>query len=148
MSSGLSSDGEPRRVSAAIVLATIVTLAAAIPLGVVAFQARSDDGPAPADGLVINEGTTIRPLSGAVIAQGPSVTIEIDDDSFVAAAWALYTDSGELIAKGNNVGAPPYVVETASDGAGVLQSGLYDLLVTATQSDGTVIERAARFAVS
>ncbi len=76
-------------------LATVVTLAAAIPLAVVAFQARGDDGPAPTDGLVVNEGSAIRPLSGAVITQGPSVTIEIDDDSFVAAAWALYTDTGE-----------------------------------------------------
>jgi hypothetical protein len=133
--------------SAAIVLATLVTLAAVIPLGVVAFQARGDDGPAPSFGLIVTEGGVARPLSGAVIRSGEAVDLHIHGEDIVAAAWVLYAGDGELIAKGNNVGAPPYEVGPTDPTVDQLDPGLYDLLVTTTNPDGTMTERAARFAV-
>lgn len=138
---------EPKKVSAAIVLATIVTLAAAVPLGVVAWQARGDGGPAPSDGLLVAEAGQTATLSGAVITNGADATLRIDGDDIVAAAWALYDDDGALIAEGNAVGEPPYQVAPESGTLAELEVGIYDLLVSATRPDGSVAERAARFAI-
>lgn len=138
---------EPRRVSAALVLATVVTLAAVIPLGVVAWQSRGDDGPAPSEGLLFSDSGSTGSLSGAVLRPGTSATLQIDGDDVVAAAWALYDADGELVASGNSVGAPPYDLEWPGGTLGSLETGLYDLLVSATDPDGDVIERAARFAI-
>jgi hypothetical protein len=138
---------EPRKVSVAIVLATIVTLAAVVPLGVVAWQSRGDDGPASSEGLLFSDAGSTAALSGAVLRPGTSASLQIDGDDIVAAAWALYDVEGELLASGKSVGAPPYELDWPGGTVGSLETGLYDLLVSATEPDGDVVERAARFAI-
>lgn len=138
---------EPKRVSAAIVLATVVTLAAAIPLSVVVMQARGEDGPARGTGLVLADAGVITELSGAVVSPGAEAELQVADNNFVAAAWVLYSSAGDEIASGNSVGAPPFTLALRDGELASLAVGLYDLLVTATLPDGSVVERAARFAI-
>ena len=138
---------EPKKISAAIVLATVVTLAAVIPLSVVVMQARGEDGPAQGTGLVIADAGVTTELSGAVVAPGAQAVLQVVGNDFVAAAWVLYSSAGDEIASGNSVGAPPFTVALRDGELASLTVGLYDLLVTATLPDGTVVERAARFAI-
>lgn len=136
----------PRRASAALVIATLVTMAAALPLGLVAWSARSD-GPASADGLMIELPDGVQALSGLVLQTGLEGTLQVDDPGLVAVAWALYDANAGLIASDEATGAAPFVLQLADTTLASLGSGTYDLLVTGTESDGDVVERAARFAV-
>lgn len=138
---------EPKKVSAAIVLATVVTLAAVIPLSVVVIQARGEDGPAADTGLVMADQGVTTELSGAVVSPGAEAVLQVAGDEFVAAAWVLYGSDGDEIASGNSVGAPPFTLALRDGELAGLSVGLYDLLVTATLPDGKVVERAARIAI-
>ena len=147
MTSGATSSTTPRRTSTTLVLAAVVTLAVAIPLGVVAWQARGDDGPAPDNGLMITSGGSTEDLAGTVIPQGIDPTLSIAGDDLIAAAWAVYTSDGMQLAQGNAVGTPPFRVDLPVGTIGGWEEGIYDLLVTVTAEDGSTSERAARFAV-
>lgn len=136
---------ERRRVSSALVLATAVTLAAAIPLAVLAL--RADDDGAPAAGLIVDVGNGPEALAGVVIQPRSDATLSIDGDDLIAAAWSLVTPDGFLLAEGRAVGAPPFPVELPPGLLSGLDDGLYDLLVTATLEDGSTDRRAARFAI-
>lgn len=138
---------EPRRVSSALILATLVTLAAVIPLAVLAL--RADDGTAaPASGLTVDLGSGPQALSGVVLDRGDDAGLGISGDGLIAAAWSLTTRDGFLLAEGRAVGAPPYPVELPVGLIAGLDEGLYDLLVTVTLDDGSTDRRAARFAIS
>lgn len=138
---------EPRRVSAAVVLATVVTLAAAIPLGVLAIQARNDTPAVTSEGLVVSTDGGVDQLAGQTLSRGLAPAVQIRGDAFVAASWALYDEAGTVIATGNSVGASPYDVTVNGAGITSLRDGAYDLFVTATFVDGSVVERAARFMI-
>ncbi len=139
--------GEPKRVGPALVLATVVTLVAVVPLGIVAWQARSD-GPVGNEGLTVTVGTgAASDLAGQVLPAGTDAVRGIDDPDLVAASWVLYDAAGNLLAEGRHVGSPPFTLDLAPGTMAGLDPGLYDLLVTATEGDGTVVERGARFAV-
>lgn len=138
---------EQRRVSTALVLATVVTLAAAIPLGVLALDGRANDEAAPSDGLVLSQGSAVTQLAGAVLDVGSDATLLIDDDDLVAASWTLYTADGFLLAEGNVIGATPFEIDLPAGTIATLEPGLYDLLVTATTVEGSESPRAARFAI-
>lgn len=137
---------EPRRVSSALILASVVTLAAVIPLAVLALRA-DDDPVAPASGLTVDLGNGPEALSGVVIDRGDTAELSIEGDDLIAAAWSLSTPDGFLLAEGRSVGAAPYPVELPAGLLAGLDDGLYDLLVTATLEDGSTDRRAARFAV-
>jgi hypothetical protein len=139
-------DGEPRRVSTVFLLATIVTLVAAAPLAILALDARSE-GPVQSTGLLISVGDSTDELSGAVLTVGSDAALSIEGANLVAATWALYDADQGLIASGTSIGAPPFVVDLSPGTIAGLAPGLYDLLVSGTQPDGNVVERAARFAI-
>lgn len=136
---------DTKRVTVALAVATAVTLAAAVPLGAIAWAAR-DTAPAAADGLVIEVAGEVRALSGYILAAGADAELQIDDPEFVAAAWSLY-EGDDLLAGAEVIGEPPYILELTGADLASLTRGTYDLLVTGTQRDGTVVERAATFAV-
>ena len=138
---------EQRRVGTAVVLATVVTLAAAIPLGLLALDGRDDNATAPSDGLVLSQGSAVTQLAGAVLEEGTDATLLIDAEGIVAASWALYTADGFLLAEGNAVGATPYEIDVPPGTISTLEPGLYDLLVTATSAEGDESPLAARFAI-
>ncbi len=138
--------GNNVRLGAALVLATVVTLAAAVPLGVLAWQGRMQV-PVASDGLVINvDGTTAR-LNGFVLEPGAKAELTLDDPQVVAAAWSLYTAEGDLMYNGESVGTPPLSISLPADALSSLAPGAYDLLISATMSDGEPTERAARFSI-
>ncbi len=138
---------EPKRVGAAMALATIVTLVAVVPLAIVAWQARSD-GPVASEGLTVSVGSeTPAALAGKVLRPGVDAELGLDSAELVAASWALHAADGPLIAEGRNVGAPPFAFDLAPGTIAGLAPGIYDVLVTGTEGDGTLVERAARFAV-
>ena len=137
---------EPRRVSSALVLASIVTLAAVVPLAILALRA-DDENAAPTTGLTVDLGNGSEALSGVVIDPAADATLSIDGDDLIAASWSLMTPDGFLLAEGRAVGAPPYPVELPAGLLAGLDPGLYDLLVTATLDDGSTDGRAARFAI-
>ena len=137
---------EPRRVSSALILASVVTLAAVIPLAILALRA-DDDNAAPTSGLTIDVGNGTEPLTGVVIDRGDDAALSIEGEDLIAAAWSLMTPDGFLLAEGRAVGAPPYPVELPAGLLGGLDDGLYDLLVTVTLEDGSTDRRAARFAI-
>lgn len=137
---------EPRRVSSALILASVVTLAAVIPLAILALRA-DDDNAAPTAGLTVDLDNGPEALSGVVIGRDEDAALRIDGDDLIAAAWSLMTPDGFLLAEGRSVGAPPYPVDLPAGLLGGLDDGLYDLLVTVTLEDGSTDRRAARFAV-
>lgn len=136
---------EPRRVSAALVVATLVTLAAAIPLGLVAWSARNDQ-PAPSDGLVATSASGVEMLAGLTLTPGVVADLRVIEPEFVAVAWTLFADDVE-VASNEVIGESPFVLELAESTIGSLDVGSYDLLVTGTERDGTVVHRAAAFAI-
>ena len=138
---------EQRRVGTALVLATVVTLAAAIPLGILALDGRDNNETASSEGLVLSQGSAVTQLAGAVLEPGTDAALLIDAADIVAASWALYTADGFLLAEGNAVGATPYEIDVPPGTIGSLEPGLYDLLVTATTNEGAESPRAARFAI-
>lgn len=142
----VAATAEPRRVSTALVLASVVTLAAVVPLTILALRA-DDEDVAPAAGLSVDLGAGTEALSGAVLDPGADATLSIDGEGLIAAAWSLTTPDGFLLAEGRAVGAPPYPVELPTGLLSGLEPGLYDLLVTATLDDGSTDRRAARFAI-
>ena len=137
---------EPKRVSAALVVATLVTLAAAIPLGLVAWSARNNQA-APSDGLVVASASGLDALAGQILAHGAVADLQVIDPDFVAVAWTLFGSGDEELASDEAVGASPYVLELAPTPLDTLEAGTYDLLVTGTERDGTVVQRAATFAI-
>ena len=141
-----ASNAEPRRARSTLILASVVTLAAVIPLTVLALRA-DDDDVAPASGLTIDLGNGAEALSGVVLDPGSDATLAIDGDDLIAAAWSLMTPDGFLLAEGRAVGAPPYPVDLPAGLLGGLDAGLYDLLATVTLEDGSTDRRAARFAI-
>lgn len=130
----------------AFALASMVTLAAAIPLGVLAWQARNEVAVA-SDGLVIHVAGTIAELDGFVLAPGTPAELTLDDPQVVAAAWALYATDGTLKFSGESVGTAPLKMSLRADALSRLPPGPYELLVSATMSDGGPSARAARFRV-
>ena len=138
---------EPRRIGSALILASIVTLAAVIPLAILALRADDGDPAATTAGLTVDRGDGAEPLSGAVIDPSFDASLNINGDDLVAAAWSLMTPDGFLLAEGRAVGAPPYPVDLPAGLLAGLEPGLYDLLVTTTLADGSNDRRAARFAI-
>lgn len=146
MAADVAPRGDARRVGTALAIATLVTLTAAVPLGIVAWSNR-DIGPASTAGLVLSSSAGIESLSGLVIEPGRELELRIDDPQLVAVAWALYRDGEELVARDEALGPGPFVIDLSDGSFASLAEGRYDLLVTGTERDGSVVERAARFAV-
>ena len=132
--------------SSALLLASIVTLIAVVPLTVLALRSDSDDV-APATGLVVAVGGAEADLNGATLAPGADASFSIEGDDLIAAAWSLSTSDGSPLAEGRAVGAAPYRVELPVGLLDGLEPGQYDLLATVTLEDGSTHRRAARFAV-
>ena len=143
---GVGATAEPRRVSSAVLLASVVTLAAVIPLTVLALRG-GDAEQAPTEGLTLVVAGEATELSGAVLQAGADAELSIHGDDLIAAAWTLNTPDGFLLAEGRAVGAAPYRVDLPQGLLAGLQPGLYDLLTTVTLDDGSTERRAARFAV-
>ena len=137
---------EPKRVSVALVVATLVTLSAAIPLGVVAWSAR-DSEPAASDGLVVASVSGAEPLAGQTLPRGIAADLQLIEPDFVAIAWTLYGVDEGLITSDEVVGTSPFILDVETAAFPILVPGTYDLLVTGTERDGTVVQRAARFAI-
>lgn len=168
---------DTRRVSVAIVLATLVTLAAAVPLGILAWQARDDA--ASAEGILATADGEEQPLAGLELARGSSVLVVIELPDLVAVSWAIHhagdgagdgagdsaadevtrDESGEVEAIGqgqltregqpDEPGDAPPRLELAEPSALItaLDPGRYDLLITATTAAGSTTQRAARFEI-
>ncbi len=134
------------RWGAAFLLATVVTLAAAVPLGVLAWQGRNEVAVA-SDGLLIEVAGATAELNGFVLERGNTAELSLNDPQIVAAAWSLYTAEGALAYNGESVGTPPLSISLPVDALSSLTPGLYDLLVSATNRDGEPTERAARFSI-
>ena len=156
----LSPPVEARRVSVALVLASLVTLSAAVPLGVLAWQASDDT--ASVDGIVVTVGGEEQPLSGLELERGEGVLVAIELPDVVAVSWAIHhaddaagDNSVELEAVGQGqLARPPQAdaasrMELAEPSAliEVLDRGRYDLLITATTATGSTTQRAARFEI-
>ena len=152
MTFAVAADGvlqsEPRRVSAALVVATLVTLAAAIPLGLVAWSARNDT-PADSDGLYVAAAGETHSLAGRVLSPEDPIDLQVIHPDLLGIAWTLYDSDGAHILADEAVGRSPFELDLAPgrNGDADLGSGTYDLLVTGTLRDGSVIQRAATFAI-
>ncbi len=130
----------------------MVTLAAVVPLAVLASRA-DDAKPVPdiAQGLWVTGADTAAdtdsgqvPLSGATIAQGTNAVVTIEIEGTSAAAWALFEAEGEQLSTSSISGSSPLALDLALS---ALETGVYDLLVSATIDDAEVVERAARFEI-
>ena len=137
--------GSNRRFATVALVATLITCAAALPLALIAWDARNDE-PASGEGLVyVLDGSAV-PLHQArfAIADQP-VLFQMVDDDLVAMSWALYEVEGAEIAAGVVAIGPPFEIDVDRS----LQPGmLYDLLITGTLGDGSTVKRAARFEIT
>ncbi len=165
----LSPPVEGRRVSVAIVLASLVTLAAAVPLGVLAWQA--NDEAASTEGILISADGEEQSLAGLELERGSRVLVVIELPDLIAVSWAIHSagdgsgedgtgdDSGQLEAIGqgqltrapgaDELGDTRSRLELAEPSAliGALDVGRYDILITATTATGSTTQRAARFEI-
>lgn len=135
-----------RPVRTSFVLATLITLAAAVPLAILALDTENEE-PAPSTGLFVTAEGSTTDLSGSLLAEGTVAVLSIDADDVVAVTWTLFDSSEDAIAGGTNLGAPPYSVDLSPLSVADLKPGLYELLVSETRPDGSVAKRAARFAI-
>lgn len=143
----LSGDAAPRRFGAAIVAATLVTLVAAVPLTLVSLDARRN-GPASSQGLVLDRDAGREDLAGLEISETDEPgRLVVDVDDTIAVTWALYEADGNLVREDRALAGPPFVLDESGGLIDELDDGIYELLVSGTQSDGSTVQRAARFAV-